>query len=208
MNRDGTNVIRLTDGSGGYSPEWSPDGTQIVFNRDDEDVYKMDADGSFNNLKRLTWDGTSLKPDWSPDGTRIVFRYAEHDYVPKGQIKVRDVVNGGDVTLTGEHNGNASLPAWSPDGTKIAYTSNLNDIHERQEIWVMNSDGTNKVRLTSESGWEDYSPTWSPDGSQIAFISREPGNAGQIFVLNASGQIGDPIKLTTLSRNESPSWSR
>jgi Tol biopolymer transport system component len=55
MKADGSNQLQLTHTSGGISNEpvaWSPDGTQVVFNRNYEDVYVMDADGS--NVRRLT----------------------------------------------------------------------------------------------------------------------------------------------------------
>jgi TolB protein len=67
MNSDGTDRRNITntrydDGEA----EWSPDGTQIVFNSDrtgNSEIWIMDADGS--NLVQVTnhpsWDGF---PDW------------------------------------------------------------------------------------------------------------------------------------------------
>jgi TolB protein len=67
MNADGSNQTRLTT-SGGALPDWSPDGSQIVFQsgRDgNNEIYVMNADGS--NQTRLTnepaFDGS---PAWSP----------------------------------------------------------------------------------------------------------------------------------------------
>jgi Tol biopolymer transport system component len=68
--------VQLTNTLGAdTTPEWSPDGSKIVFvsarNGNDE-IYVMNADGSGET--RLTTDPQSdLNPQWSPDGTRIAF---------------------------------------------------------------------------------------------------------------------------------------
>jgi dipeptidyl aminopeptidase/acylaminoacyl peptidase len=69
-------LTRLTHGQD-YRPRWSPDGSEIVFQRFSSavslqsDIYVMNADGS--NVQRLTDLGTAFQPAWSPDGSRIVF---------------------------------------------------------------------------------------------------------------------------------------
>ena len=71
MNADGTGVMKLTGKSGdGFSPDFSPDGKQIVFTRNDEGqtthIHVMDADGT--DVRRLT-KGVGIHddaPDWRP----------------------------------------------------------------------------------------------------------------------------------------------
>ena len=63
-------------------PDWSPDGTKIVFGsfRDAQgnpagtaDIYVMNNDGSaLTQLTNSSWEDND--PEWSPDGTRIVFK--------------------------------------------------------------------------------------------------------------------------------------
>ena len=70
-----TNLTHLVSASVVTGPDWSPDGTQIVFasnHEGDYEIYRMQADGS--NIIPLT-DNTSedMEPRWSPDGSKIAF---------------------------------------------------------------------------------------------------------------------------------------
>ena len=96
MDADGSNITRLNQVApicdqgfnAGFpawrdaNPQWSPDGTRILFQRnffctgdpvtDEPDIFVMDTDGS--NVTNLTNSpGHEGTPRWSPDGTRIVF---------------------------------------------------------------------------------------------------------------------------------------
>ncbi|MDE0171248.1 MAG: S9 family peptidase, partial [bacterium] len=89
-------------------PQWSPDGTQIVYNIDnrltdlDSGVWVMNADGT--KQRRLTSDD-GRNPQWSPDGTQITFH---NDYGDVFLINV-DPPNLPQLLV-----GNGWDPVWSP----------------------------------------------------------------------------------------------
>ena len=72
-------------------PAWSPDGSRVAFSshhdRDDWEIYVMNADGT--GLTRLTESvADDRSPGWSPDGLTIVF---ESDRDGDWEIYVIDV---------------------------------------------------------------------------------------------------------------------
>ncbi len=81
MNADGSGQTRLTSPTLGqdFNPDWSPDGTKIVFSRITSstmgsELYVMNADGSnLHKVPNTLTGGSDIKPSWSPDGKRIVY---------------------------------------------------------------------------------------------------------------------------------------
>ena len=71
-NLDGSGASMVLPGV--EQPEWSPDGTRIVFvkpNNSGSQIFVANADG--RGGKQLTANGSDGWPTWSPDGTRILF---------------------------------------------------------------------------------------------------------------------------------------
>jgi hypothetical protein len=83
MGSDGSDVRQITHTGTDYNPSWYPDGTRIVFTRQESasesDIFVMNADGS--NVRRLTDDGpkfTNLDAAYSPDGSKITYEHPEN----------------------------------------------------------------------------------------------------------------------------------
>ena len=197
MGADGSYKRRLTT-DGGTFPQWSPNGTRIVYtSRQLDEIWVMDTNGG--DQKQLTTHGSY--PVWSPDSTTIAYNH-------EGGIWVMDAegANQKQLTTHGAH------PVWSPDGTRILYTSshldgiyivegkeNLqrqltsdgsdptwspNGAHiaytSRSGIWVMDPDGSKQRHLALEYA---KGPVWSPDSTRVAYTSR----FGGIYVVDANG---------------------
>jgi Tol biopolymer transport system component len=173
MNPDGTNQHNITKSTGDdYSPNWSPDGSRIVFvsertgyaelwimNADGSDQHQITDDKTFNGL------GAGA---WSPDGTELVNMKAVN-----GQIEVilrdADGTNPRQLTVNNAPVWNAATDpdgnkiinvsaGWSPDGRSIVYVSGADG---KSELMVMNPDGTNPRVLTPhDPPYADYAPHW------------------------------------------------
>jgi len=215
---DGTSQKQLTFEGDNGRPEWSPDGTKIVFAsiRDGKPlVGVMAADGS--SQKMLT---TGKAPCWSRDGRRIAF-------ARDGQIWVMDA-DGSNIRQITNSDTVKSGPSWSPDDKQLIFILTRNpgsQTDPQPQIGIMNSDGTNERILTTQQrsnlcrqpdGSETFlatahdtnAPAWSPVDNRIAFWSGIERHYGEVWIMNADGSGTTQVtKECTRRNNDDPSWS-
>ena len=189
VNPDGTGLARLSapkNLAADSDPDWSPDGTQIVYSRDGSTVIVMNADASAQRvLSRGELEGWS--PVWSPDGARIAFEGTER--LRQFDLYVMQRDGSGRRNLTNTRSPNESDPRWSPDGRSVAFVSLR---HPDPDIHLIRADGTRHVNLARSPKY-DAEPDWSPDGASIVFASTRDGNR-DIYVMTATG--GNQTNLT------------
>ena len=134
INVDGTGEYRVTsnaDFANKWLPDWSPDGSKILFT--------WGWDYYYQDVRTINPDGTdeaNLTPDtdgsaqgsavWSPDGARIA--YSADGTIPgvypnpNREIFVMEYPSLL-VTQVTEHEAVDEAPAWSSDGTEITFAS-------------------------------------------------------------------------------------
>ncbi len=215
MNADGTEPTRLTTNrTNEFCPDWSPEGTQIVFESDRDDprpvrcfpsclfkLYVMNADGT-GERRLMDLPGTEGHSDWSPDGRRIVFQ-ADRDENGKSEIYTVPAEGGEPQLVIGDGFDNTA-PDWSPDGATIAFSSNRDG---GLDIFVIGIDGTG-LRKIIDTGMNDYFPDWSPDGREILFFAANwPSVLQDIYVVGADGSGLRQLTDAPSTAEESGQWS-
>jgi Tol biopolymer transport system component len=195
-----TGTSRLLLGGPGdvRSPQFSPDGTRIVFARDvgtaeekPADVYVANEDGS--HQVRVTpapvWNALSLA--WTPDGSGIAVVSnvdAGHNrldvYAADGLGSARSVLSALDLELVGFQ---------PPDGRRILYKAKIGDT---RGLWAMDLDGSNsRLLLASDPASDDFwgGASWSADGSRIFYTrpyerpSADGSTCCSLWVANGDG---------------------
>jgi TolB protein len=140
------------------NPDWSPDGTQIVFSsnwRIGHHIYLADAaTGKTRRLSPLTQGG--CEPRFHPDGRRVVHVSRGH-LSDKSRLVEVDLATGEETVLVDWPALNYD-PVYSPDGSEIAFASNISGEYAiyRQRI----ADGRS-WRVTHGPGparYPDYRP--------------------------------------------------
>ena len=178
---DLTQITFLDDAS---DPDFSPDGSQIIFERGESDIYLINTDGT-----ELTKLGSGNNPSWSPVDNKIIYR---HD-MPCCSLVLVDLDEGWEnkVELASQI---LEQGSWSPDGEKIAYS--IPDGSESSSIWVMNSDGSGKIRLSIDEDGFCMAPSFSADGSKIVYLKGDTSYAvggvdrlelNEIWTMNVDG---------------------
>jgi dipeptidyl aminopeptidase/acylaminoacyl peptidase len=162
----------------GVLPDWSPDGSTILYHSKDG-FSTVDARGGKPTLLRE--DDGDMGATWSPEGRRIAFvhglRYPINFEVISEFYSTLYTMktDGSNVRRRLGHSCNPGTPDWSPDGERLVFSCT-------DGVYVMRLATGKLVRIEN---WDyTYSPvvtSWSPDGSRIAI------GYGGVEIMNADG---------------------
>ena len=143
------------------NPAWSPDGTQLAFQRDDG-IYVTTGPGAEHRVASVA---NPFAPAWSPAGTEIAYHASKRIWIvpADGSAPPRAVTSPFTVLST---------PSWSADGTQIAYTGG-------GSLWVTTLGGyTQRLHASNDAG-----AAASPTTPAIAFTGQHPGCPGHGAIL-------------------------
>jgi Tol biopolymer transport system component len=181
-NVDGTNIRGLektaATGPEMVAPQFSPDGSQIVYQAKDYgnwvgDLFLVDvATGETTRLTHFEpvasglWD---MAPTFSPDGQTVLFTRPSSNYVNQSWDLWSVPATGGRPRPVLR---DAALGRLSPDGGTIAYFKPSPEDPLDGDLWLADADGTDARRLARG---DLLAPRWSPDGTKIAYVDRGRG---------------------------------
>lgn len=203
-----------------FNPDWSPDGSEIVFEstRDGKyAIYLVRADGS--GLRKLTsGEADDEQPRWSPDGKQIVFISQRDKHL---QLYIMDADGSRQRRLTNVADIDYQ-PMFSPRGDWVVFISRPEAASMIHAIHAVRPDGTGRMLLSDQSA-NDTEPRWSPDGKKILFarstiikkyyreMSKEDlakmRASTEVFVMNRDGSHVKNLTGNT-ARDCCAYWSR
>ena len=197
---DGSGARRIRNSAG--EPVWSPDGTRILFTRDEgEGIWTMRDDGSRPRLivdwtsagfggRRPGWVGGG---SWSPDGRSIAFVAGFPTTGDRTGYEVwRADTDGDDFQRLAA----GTAADWAPDDTWIALVQDGPPGAWGNRIAVMRPDGTDLRVLIEDARASHARPDFAPDGERLAYFQTARVGATHVRTLDLSSsrQVRFPVR--------------
>ena len=167
----------------GYTGDWSPDGSKIVFaaigdaaNEDSGPLTVVDRSGA-----RTPLGVTGYSPAWSPDGSTIAYATvtARDSDASRGhdtaQIATVPATGGTQRVLAPTRPGSAptvaEYPAWLPDGESLVYDLygySATDDFPPGDLWAIDRNGVRAGKVTATAGDEAQPHVQGPAPRAVA----------------------------------------
>lgn len=188
---DGTVTDSLAGSGAPFYSSWSPDGTQMLWQRNNAQFEIYDViDGSISEtLEHLP--GMMFTPEWSPIDDRLLLGIRNQNTT---DLVIADA---GELTMLAAELTNPVWFAWSPDGSSVAY------IDREGPVVILDAATGDEITRTPISGVLAF--FWSPDSQHIAYISLGT-SSGSFSAYDPSGDKS----LVMKRQEEEPSglaWS-
>jgi dipeptidyl aminopeptidase/acylaminoacyl peptidase len=149
---------RLTTNATDVDPQYSPDGSEIAFARNDGatgyDIWVLDLSSSTEQQVTATA-GNERNPTWSPSGLTIVYSSSTNGHLFAVSSAAVSSTTPTDLAVPG------TQPAYSPDGTKLAFV----DAGQLKTMAAQVAGAVTSVPSTSggtQPDWQALSPVINP----------------------------------------------
>ena len=175
------------------APNWSRDGSYLLFNRDGHleklpvkggqpEVINTGSIDHLNNDHGISPDATQLAISDNSQETKAADGTVDHDSL----VYVVPISGGTPRRIT--QNAPSYWHGWSPDGKTLAFVGQRNGDFD---IYTIPVAGGGETRLTTAKGLDD-GPEYSPDGQYIYFNSERTGHM-QIWRMHADGSQQEQV---------------
>jgi len=162
MRRNGTDLVEICDGS---YPDFSPDASQIVYQKPNQGIWIMDRDGG--NEHAVWSDSLNKMPSWSSDGARVAF--VRYEGWQDEDLWIMDI-NGSNQEKI-QDGTRAHQPDWSPVDSNAIVCS----VSGQTRVIYLDTINTRELEGA-------YTLKWSPSGAYFTGIDEEG-----IFVMEVDG---------------------
>jgi hypothetical protein len=174
-------TVAYTNAALFQAPNWSKDGSSLVFNQDGR-IWRVAAKGGTPEALDI---GAATKCNgshgFSPDGKWLAITCAMPD---KPEARVYLIPASGGTPRLVTENPYSYWHSWSPDGKTILFTR-PNKSGGGGNIYAIPAEGGAETALTTGAGVND-DPDFSPDGQYVYFNSNRGGNM-QIWRMRPDG---------------------
>ena len=173
------------------NPVWSPDGSRVAFEANNDSIYQKPANGT-GKEELLLSHGINVRPqDWSHDGKYLV-------YQDTGGTTGVDLWL---LPLAGDHKPvpylqtpfNESDAQFSPDGRWMVYVSNESGV---PQVYVQSIPASgSKFQISNAGGLQ---PRWRRDGKELFYISADNKLVAVPVKIGSTVEAGTPAPLFDL----------
>ena len=183
------------------SPDWSPDGTKLVYTTYYKtgfpDIYMTDISNS-RRIPIANFGGTNSSPAFSPNGQRIAMSLSG-----KGNSDIYIAnVNGKNLHSITRNRSIETSPSWSPDGRWLVLES---DMPGKPQLYEISSSGGPMRRLPTNISGYCSEPTWNPVDKNLIAFTAAIADSFQIVVYNKRTQQSEILTKVPGSAVE-PEW--
>ncbi len=200
---------QITNGGYDYQPDWSGDGSQIIFTRYTGNALELQLlELATGKVFPLTNGGhVNVNPRFSADGSQVAFVSTKD--TGHFRIWIGSLLNGKLVSKPFSPERETKIPryyysqwdhqlspSWSPDGQSLLFVSNPDNIYGTGFIYQAEINNPDKLTLLvkEETTWRTQ-PDWSPDGHRIIYASYLGRQWHQLWISTAD-QPGNAYPMT------------